>query len=603
MSYKYTVLQDKPTCFYLLDEVRSSDIGSYTSVMSQFATYQDLKDGLSSYSALSGLPVFDYSGNAFDGYAINSLNIELMPLISGGVRGTQVFNDTKIVYNPKGIASAMYADDAFSIEMWLKVTGISSDSICILGDPNNNIGFFYQNGNIDFRINDTKYVTSRLVLTEASHIVALFNKNSISLFINGNLVDSILLDNYMFLNETFSLQSGPSAIRFIIDSVGIYKFNLSLSQIRKHYFEGIKELKYSQIVNLDGGKLFSINSSKIRPVYSYSYPGVKKWEEVADANVSISPDSSYIYFEKTDTQESKYFSFTDTIFVPTYLDIISSQIYFEDMPGILVEISLDNQNWETCHNGMPLPYINKTDNQISDLIYLKVTMATSDASKYLPTLSGISLVFYSDKDFYGDNSGYKISSNYDYGLGDKNYRVISYNDINGIRMYNGGGFNIDMDIPTESIEFIFSPNGSSNTLLATDSAFYGWNSQGDILKSGISSIYVNNKDVTLKSNISDFFVNDLPHHVVITLSLASSSNIYFNQRVDGTSAGGSNLYSNIGIYPNALTSDQINNHYFMYTDKISVEISEQGIAINESSVGTNSTSYTLLSVEPQAVSI
>ena len=90
MSYKYTVLQDKPTSFYLLDEVRSGSVGSYTSLTSTFATYADLRDRGVSYSALSGLPVYDYSGNAYDGYAINASSSELMPLIAGGVRGTKV---------------------------------------------------------------------------------------------------------------------------------------------------------------------------------------------------------------------------------------------------------------------------------------------------------------------------------------------------------------------------------------------------------------------------------------------------------------------------------------------------------------------------------
>ena len=75
MSYKSVVLNDHPTSFYLLDEVRSGSVGSYSGIISQFATYQALKDSGLTYSALSGLPVYDYSGNVNDGYAVNTSNI------------------------------------------------------------------------------------------------------------------------------------------------------------------------------------------------------------------------------------------------------------------------------------------------------------------------------------------------------------------------------------------------------------------------------------------------------------------------------------------------------------------------------------------------
>ena len=74
MSYKNVVLNDHPTSFYLLDEVRSGSVGSYSGIISQFATYQDLKDSGLTYSGLSGLPVYDYSGNVNDGYAVNTSN-------------------------------------------------------------------------------------------------------------------------------------------------------------------------------------------------------------------------------------------------------------------------------------------------------------------------------------------------------------------------------------------------------------------------------------------------------------------------------------------------------------------------------------------------
>ena len=156
MSYKYTVLQDKPTSFYLLDEVRSGTVGSYNNLTSKFATYADLRDHGISYSALSGLPMYDYSGNAYDGYAINASSSELMPLIAGGVRGTKIVSDTILNFNVPGIANSYYSDNAFSIEFWAVLPDYSSNEITILGDSTNQIGFFYKNGNLIFKVGSNK---------------------------------------------------------------------------------------------------------------------------------------------------------------------------------------------------------------------------------------------------------------------------------------------------------------------------------------------------------------------------------------------------------------------------------------------------------------
>ena len=146
MSYKSVVLNDHPTSFYLLDEVTSGNIASYSGLISQFATYQQLKDSGLTYSALSGLPVYDYSGNLNNGYAVNSSTKELMPLISGGIRGTQVLPYTSINYISQGIANEYNSDDSFTLEAWCSLPPIESD-ITIVADTSINAGIFYKNGN------------------------------------------------------------------------------------------------------------------------------------------------------------------------------------------------------------------------------------------------------------------------------------------------------------------------------------------------------------------------------------------------------------------------------------------------------------------------
>jgi len=600
MSYKYTVLQDKPTSFYLLDEVRSGSVGSYDSMRSIFATYADLRDRGVSYSALSGLPVYDYSGNAYDGYAINASSSELMPLIAGGVRGTKVLSDTLINFNVPGIANSYHADNSFSIETWVVLPEYSSSEISIVADATNSIGLFYKNGNLIFKVGtySTQYKVSN---TESLYVVGQFSTNKISLYINGSLVNFTSLDKYKFDNSSVSFQAGPSANSFIIDCVAFYKFNLSDSQMLKHYKNGIKEIKYSQIVNNDGGYLFSMNTSMMKPVMSYSYPRSKSWKNFINENIKLSVDEAYLYF---DSSLSGSFTFTDSIIIPDTLGITSSQIYWDsDTDGISIRASIDGTTWTNCVNGSPLPFFNKNDNQIGSVLYLQVSMSSSDTSKYLPILKSINIDFFKNKDFYCDNFGYYISSSYDYALPASNSTILSYNKNNGLKMHNGHGFTINSDLSTRTIELVFTPDGGQNVLFSAPSKIYEWDNSGVINKTGVSSVYVNGINRTSATNISEFFSIGFPHYVVITLSTAATTNLKFNQNQTDSKSGGNNMYNNLSIYPTAFTQYDVARHYQLYTDNIINTISDSLMTVSESTSGTNSTAYLVVSVEPEAISI
>jgi hypothetical protein len=421
------------------------------------------------------------------------------------------------------------------------------------------------------------------------------------LYIDGVLVNSSTLEKYKFANESVNFQSGPSANNFVIDCVGFYKFNLSGAQILKHYRSGIKEIKYSQIVANDGGYLFSMNTEKMKPAMRYSYPKTKPWTDVANENVKLSIDNSYLYF---DSSVAGSFTFTDAISIPETLGIKSSQIYWDsDTDGISVRASIDGTTWSTCINGEPLPFFNKNQNQIAPILYLEVSMSSSDTSKYLPILRSINIDLFKNKDFYCDNFGYYVSSSYDYSLPAFNSTILSYNKNNGLKMYNGHGFTINSDLSTRTIELIFTPDGNENVLFSAPSKIYEWNNLGVINKTGVSSIYVNNINRTNATNISEFFSTGLPHYVVITLSTAATTNLKFNQNQADTKSGGKNMYNNLSIYPTAFTQYDVARHYQLYTDNLVSVVSDSLMSISESASGTDSTTYIVISVEPEAISL
>ena len=599
MSYKNTVLNDFPNSFYLLDEVQSGSFEDYIELLSQFATYQALLDSGLTYAGINGMPVYDYSGNLNNGFASSASSKQLMPIISGGIRGTEVTSITEVYYEPKGIATKYYKDNSFSIEAWCALPA-NNVSATIVGDPLIDTGIFYENGNIVFKVGTNK-VEHTVSNAQAIHVVGIFQSNLLSLYVNGSLVDTESLTSYQFSNELSSFKSGPCTGRLVIDSVAFYRYALSGTQILNHYNEGTKEVNVSQIVSIDGGYLFSMNTESIQRRFSYTYPVSKLWGELDISAEYLSSDQSYVYIPES--TGAKSFSFTDHFIVPDYLGITTSQIHWEnDVKGILVEASIDNLTWQTCVNGSPLPYFNKNDNQISDIIYLRVTLSSDDSSRYLPVLNSLDIAFYNSKNFYSDNSGYYVSSSYDYALPKVNSKTLSYNKNNGLIMYDGHGFSLNGIPSVNSVELIFTPQYDQNVLVSGASQIYEWALSGAITNTGISSIYVNGINRTSETNVWDFMTVNTPHHIVINFTTAATS-IKFNQNQNDSKSGLGHMYNNVAIYENALSVNSILNHHLLYTGNTINLISDTSFSISESSLGDSSTPFFITVVEPEAVSI
>jgi hypothetical protein len=605
MSYYRTILADFPISYYTLDEVKSGSIDYYSQILASYPTYQAVKDAFSSYDDIAGQPVLDFSGNNHNGTVAGISGSKIMPLVSGGIYGTLISDETLISYVTPGLANKYYSDNPFTIEVWAKMPNTNSYLVPIVADSNSSSGIYYQNGDIVFKVssNSLRYKVSN---NKALHIVASYNKNSLSLYINGIRVATKQIDSFTFSNNSTIFATGPSTTNnyFVVDSVAFYRYNLSSNKILSHYLQGVKELKYSQIVYPDGGYLFSLNHSKIRPVARYSYPGTKQWSELVDENVIMPTDQSYITFLQTSTVQSKTFTFTETIIIPSSLDVTSSQIEWEDdVDNISVRVSQNGTTWAVCKNNSPIPYFNKNDGITSGLLYLEVTMTSSDTSTNIPVLKSLSLDFFSNTDFYADNSGDRIYSVKDYALSRYNHPIISYNDYNGLRMYNGGGIDVDSTNAFRSVELVFTPVSGENVLFSSNTKIFEWNSSGVITKSGISAVYINGVDHTASTNISSFLTIGMPHHIVLVLSTSATSNIRFNYNQTNTKSGGANTYSNIALYPDVLSGQQATTHYQLYTHQYVVSVSDTALTISESATGNDGTAYLINNTEYQSSNI
>jgi hypothetical protein len=275
----------------------------------------------------------------------------------------------------------------------------------------------------------------------------------------------------------------------------------------------------------------------------------------------------------------------DFFLVPLEIGLVTSKVEWRNDLGISVESSVDGTTWAACTNGQPLPQYTKDSFDSSGKVYIKITMSTTDASKFLPKLSFFCVTFYSDRTIFADNFGDKITSTTDYYLGSLNYPILSRNYMNGIRAKNGAGFNLDTTSSVKSLELFFTPlTLASNTLIYASGGTttrFAWNGSGAISKANIDKVYINNVDVSSATNITNYLVEEEPHHIVLVFTSPITGTFQFNYE---TSGGPSNLYKNISTYESELTAGKVETHFELYTGKPVETIMESAITLTEQAV-------------------
>lgn len=565
MSYQLKVIKDYPIGFWPLDES-------------------------------SGSIASDISGCGNNGTYTGSPVANMLPIIPGGISGTRITNTayvtfpiTKDFYGATvgaGFGTKYTSDNDFTLEVWINQSIESSNETPLLADATNNIGLFWDNGDIVFKVSATESIRRRVLYSKKSmHLVAVYSVGSITLYIDSAPVASKSLSNFKFTNTTINLQSGPTAVSgdtFIVDAPAVYRYGLNETSIRRHYVDGNITTPAIHVVYPDKGILFSGTDANIKAQFDYSYPVNKPWSDFVDSNTYYDSAKKYITFYQTDTTQSKSFVINDFLAVPQTIGLITSKVEWRNDLGITVESSVDGTTYVACTNGQPIPQYSKGSFNTTGKLYIRITMSTTDASKFLPRLSFFCITFYSDTTVYADNYGDKITSNSDYYLGSLNYPVLSRHYMNGIRAKNGAGFDMTTAMSVKSVEMLFTPlTLAANTLIYSSGGTttrFAWNGSGAISKANIAKVYINNVDISTATNISSYLVEEEPHYIVLVFTTPITGNIQFNYESTG---GPSNLYNNIAIYPSELTVGKVETHYELYTGKPVESITESAITLTE----------------------
>jgi hypothetical protein len=571
---------------------------TYQDVIDTYGSYQDFEAAFPNYKAAGTSLIQDASPCNNDGGYSGSVDTTILPLISGETyamiidnnNSIAVFTDNDYSELPAagGLATKYHSDSDFSLETWFYPMFTTDALTPIIGDATNNVGLFYDNGNITFSV-DTESITYTLpYLNKAIYIVASYTGESIALYVNGVLVNNKSLNSFKFTNESASLSVGPtssSADAFLVNGIAAYRYALTLEQIQAHYIAA-QTIDSEQIVKPEYGQLFNIYDNNITKQYKYSYPANRPWVTLLTADLYYNEVENAIEIPQTTTAQSKTVIIEDFLTIPLAADMNSSKIDWDGNNGITVETSLDGVTYTQCTNGLSIPGYTINSFDSSRIVYLRITMHTEDASKYIPRLDNLSLTFYNNQSIYSVNSPaklYELSgvSNAEMTLGNKFYPILSRDDRNGVRVSSGSGFNISTNRSTGTIEFFYTPSSLSSSGLISEAGGtkYSWTSS--ISKSNINSIHVNGVNKTSQTNIANVFKVGQLHHVVITLTTAITGPIKFNYSSAGSVSA---LYQNIALYENQFTSNMAVDNYIMYTNGSVITADDSSLTLTENGV-------------------
>jgi Concanavalin A-like lectin/glucanases superfamily len=574
MSYQLKVIKDYPIGFWPLDET-------------------------------SGTTATDSSGCGNNGTYTGTLTTNLLPLIPGGTHASKITNSSYVTLSVAkdyygstasgGLGDSDTSDNDFTLEVWIYPRFTTSNLTPILGDLTNGMGLFWEKGNIVFKL-DSEQINYTVPYTKKSlHIVGTYSVSKMSLYVDGKVVSTKELSGFKFTNSNFVPKIGPTlnaSDSFLVDAPAVYRYDLGLAKIKNHYNE-IQPLPTIQIAYPENGEIFDFYDNSISKQWSFMYPANKSWTYFA---------SDDLYYNKLDdaleiakSTGSKTIVIEDIVTVPISYTLDSSKIEWDGENGVSVETSLDGTTYTACTNGGVIPGYSIDSFATDRIIYLKITLSTTDSSKFLPKLSSLILSFYNDQKHYALNSGSYFSTMegesgvtvYDVTMSNSSYPVLSRHARNGLKTVTDSGFFIQTETLVGTLEFFYTPDslltsGLIHTLADGGAASnISWNSLGAMSKTNISAIYINGINKTSETNVSNIFTAGELHHVVIVFSSVVSGPIRFNYGIAGSVPA---LFQNIAIYPTAFTSQNVTDHLNLYIEKPSVSADDSSFSVTEDAV-------------------
>lgn len=360
-----------------------------------------------------------------------------------------------------------------------------------------------------------------------------------------------------------------------------------------------KSLLPTQVAQSDNGQVFNIYDNSLNQVFKYEYPTNKSWLDIVEDGLYYIESDNYLEMIQTESSASSTVILND--FIPTNPSITAdrSKIQWAGDNGISVSVSTDGITYTQCVNGGQIPGFTINSFGTMEGLYLRITITSTDTSKFIPRLYNLSVVFYNGQNFAAENGysyitsleGDNAVSDYRITFGSNRYNILSRQKLNGLKTVTDSGFHVTTSDSIQTVEFFYTPDSLTDSgLISTvaqngySASAYKWSNSGTISKTNISAIYVNGINKTSQTNISNVFKEKQLHHVIVIFGSAVSGEIKFNYSLGGSVAA---LYQYIAIYPTQFNSTKATDHYDYYIRRDSVSVSDTStLTMTESGAST-----------------
>lgn len=328
MSYALSILSDQPDCIYMLDDTA---------------------------------PFQDYSQNGRAGTFVGTEPKSHLSLVRGG-KYAKVFDSTSVgTFDSKSFLSDDQAF-AFSLEAWVRLASIDTSNQQILGNDNNYDGLTINGTVVSFT---TKYqdgtastVSHNIQTNRRVHLVGIHTETKNSLYVDGELVAEANISPVQrsiklagISNNLFCGQSAGSQ-KIAVAGIATYTQALSPDSILRHYMDGHNEVTSEELTLMHDGLSAPTSLDRLELVVEQYWDTEEEWLQGDLENVSI---ESNVLVPEFDGEFSLAGAWTEGFALSqTSAETIHGVLVFWDGRGVLMEYSLDGEDWYTLERNMPV---------------------------------------------------------------------------------------------------------------------------------------------------------------------------------------------------------------------------------------------------------
>ncbi len=436
-----------------------------------------VRDGpVSLYLMDDSSPFQDYSG--YNRVASSTSTAVQHSSLVAGATYSQTFDNANVVTYDTSVSQRGRERFSFSLEAWVKVVSGTGNQQ-VLGNTGVDDGIWINGNVISFVLKFATAPEARITydaqIGQTFHVVAIKTSDKIILYVNGVVTSELSLTEAqkadIFASTPGTMGSGRSSgtQKIALNAVALYSKEITPEVINRHYAEGMRGLKPTEVSATNGGLNIPTTLDNADLFIDFLYDTAEDWNTGTINNVFVRDDKLIPQFDGTTSMAGTW-----TITVPL-TQANTNSIYGVTLDwygsGATVKTSLDGTTWTTAVRGVALPSIPSGYNPTDKLLFIEVSFPGGivDDTSYLDNLNVIG--FRTGLPLKVGGRQVTLTKAYQR----RDFPVRNFNEGWGTVVESGGSMAISADTSPESsvirtLEVWIKMTSASNPFLSTSAA-------------------------------------------------------------------------------------------------------------------------------------